>query len=99
LDSLGITPNHPEYPAAHACVTSASSALVAAYFGTSKVHVVLDSTVFSDGVHTHTFENTSDWLDEVLCARIYAGFHFRHSIEDGATLGKNAARQVLRKVR
>lgn len=91
---LAVTPNHPEYPAAHACGTSAVSRLVADYFGTQKVHVVMDSTVFSDGVHSHVFENTADWLDEVFWARIYAGFHFHHSLQDGAELGRRVSRQL-----
>ena len=93
---LGITPNHPEYPAAHACGTSAVSSLVADYFRTQNVHVVFDSIVFPDGVHTHTFENTADWLDEVFWARIYAGFHFHHSLEDGAELGRQVSSQLFR---
>lgn len=94
--SLATTPNHPEYPAAHGCVTGVSSSLVEDYFGTRKVHVVVDNTTtFSDGVHTHTFESTADWLDEVYWARILAGLHFHHSMEDGAALGKRVAAQVF----
>jgi hypothetical protein len=60
------------------------------------VHIVVDSSVFPDGVHTHTFEDTEDLFEEVFWARIYAGFHFEHSLEDGAELGKQVARQLLR---
>ena len=35
------------------------------------------------------------WLDEVFWARIYAGFHFRHSLEDGAELGRRVSRQLF----
>jgi hypothetical protein len=56
---------------------------------------VVDSTVFTDGVHTHVFEDTRDLMDEVFWARIYAGFHFYHSLDDGRALGQNVARQVL----
>src|SRR6267143_924953 len=45
---LGITPNHPEYPAAHGCVTGAASSLIRDYFRTRKVHVVVDSLAFID---------------------------------------------------
>jgi hypothetical protein len=94
--ALATTPNHPEYPAAHGCVTGVSSRLVEDFFGTRKVHVVVDNTTtFSDGVHTHTFENTEDWYEEVYWARILAGFHFHHSLEDGATLGRQVAAQVF----
>lgn len=34
--SLANTPNHPEYPAAHGCVTDVSSALVEDFFGTGR---------------------------------------------------------------
>lgn len=93
---LGTTPNHPEYPAAHGCATGVSSRLVEDFFGTRKVHVVVDNkTTFSDGVHTHTFDSTEDWFEEVYWARILAGFHFHHSMEDGGTLGRQVAAQVI----
>jgi hypothetical protein len=94
---LGTTPNHPEYPAAHGCVTAAVSSLIRAYFGTPKVHVVVDSLAFSDGVHTHTFDDTRDLFDEVSWARIYAGFHYRHSLKDGGALGRKVSKQLFRK--
>lgn len=93
---LGTTPNHPEYPAAHGCVTGAVSTLMAGYFGTTKAHIVVDSTAFQDGVHTHTFEDTRDFMDEVFWARIYAGFHYHHSLEDGRQLGETIAGEILR---
>lgn len=44
--SLGTTPGHPEYPSAHGCATGAVTTLIARYFGTTKVHVVVDSKRF-----------------------------------------------------
>ena len=94
--SLATTPNHPEYPAAHGCVTGVSSSLVADFFGTAKVHVVVDNnTTFSDGAHTHTFDSTADWFEEVYWARILAGLHFHHSMEDGEKLGRQVATQLF----
>lgn len=93
---LGSTPSHPEYPAAHGCVTGAVSSLIRDYFKTSKVHMVVDSLAFSDGVHTHSFEDTGDLFREVFWARIYAGFHYRHSLEDGGRLGRRVGRQLFR---
>lgn len=93
---LGTTPNHPEYPAAHGCVTGAVSHLIEGYFGTPKVHIVVDSLVFPDGTHTHVFEDTHDLFREVFWARIYSGFHFHHSLHDGGELGKKVAHQLLR---
>jgi hypothetical protein len=94
--SLATTPNHPEYPAAHGCATGVSSKLVEDFFGTRKVYVVVDNTItFNDGVHTHTFEDTGDWLEEVYWARILGGLHFHHSLEDGATIGRQVAAEVF----
>ncbi len=91
---LGTTPNHPEYPAAHGCLTGAVTTLIADYFGTTKVNVVVDSKAFTT-VHTHTFADTRDLMDEVFWARIYAGFHFYHSLEDGRQLGQSVAKQLF----
>ena len=93
---LGTTPNHPEYPAAHGCLTGAASTLIADFFGTTKVHVVTDSLVFTDNTHQHVFEDTRDLMDEVFWARIYAGFHFYHSLEAGRQLGETVAQGVVR---
>ena len=94
---LGTTPGHPEYPAAHGCVTGAVSSLIADFFGTPQVHILTDSIVFKDSVHQHTFEDTRDLMDEVFWARIYAGFHYHHSLEAGRTLGESVASQLARK--
>jgi hypothetical protein len=93
---LGTTPSHPEYPAAHGCVTGAVSDLIRGFFHTSKVHIVVDSLAFNGGVHTHTFDDTRDLFEEVLRARIYAGFHYRHSLEDGNTLARKVSKQLFR---
>jgi hypothetical protein len=93
VDSVGGHTQSSEISSGARC---AVSALIASYFGTTKVHVVVDSTVFTDGVHTHTFEDTRDYLDEVFWARIYAGLHFYHSLHDGSELGSNIAEELFR---
>jgi hypothetical protein len=93
---LGPTPAHPEYPAAHGCVTGAISTLIASFFGTTRVHVQTDSKVFTDSVHEHDFQDTRDLLDEVFWARIYAGFHYHHSLEVGTQLGESVAQELVR---
>ncbi len=93
---LGTTPGHPEYPAAHGCVTGAVSSLIASYFGTTRVNILTDSVVFTDGVHQHVFEDSRDLMDEVFWARIYAGFHYHNSLQVGQKLGETVARQLVR---
>jgi hypothetical protein len=94
---LGTTPSHPEYPAAHGCVTGVVSSLIRRYFGTPRVPIVVDSLAFSDGVHTHTLNDTRRLFEEVFRARIYAGFRYHHSLEDGGVLGRQVSRQLFRK--
>ena len=93
---LATTPNHPEYPSAHNCFTGAVTTLIAGYFGTTRIHLAVDSLAFPDGVHTHTFDDTRDVMDEVFWARLYAGIHFYHSLEAGRDLGVTVARALLR---
>ena len=62
---------------------------------TTKTHFVVDSTVSQDGVHKHTFEDTRDLMDEILWSRIYAGFHYYHSMEEERQLGTSVAREIL----
>jgi hypothetical protein len=91
---LAATPPHPEYPAAHGCATGAAADIIAGFFRTHKVHFVVNSLVTNT---THTFDNTKDLVTEVENARIYAGFHYRHSVEDGRTLGGKVASQLLKR--
>ena len=89
------TPPHPEYPSAHSCVTTALATLIEAYFRTPNVHFVVDSVVFPGGPHTHVFDNIRDLPEEVFWARIYTGFHYYQSLQDGAALGRAVAAQVV----
>jgi len=91
---LGVTPNHPEYPAGHACLTGAVATILKGYFGTPNVNFTVSSTVFNPA-HVHTFNSTKDLENEVEYARIYAGFHYHHSVLQGLVLGQHVAQQVL----
>jgi hypothetical protein len=98
---LAVTPNHPEYPAAHGCATGAVSAIVAGYFGTTEVPLSVTATYAVPAAlgggsvtATRTYESTKQLLLEVEAARIYGGMHYHHSIVQGALLGKKVARQL-----
>src|SRR5258708_16208358 len=77
---LAATPAHPEYPAAHGCVTGAVSTILAGYFGTHKVQFSADSLVTPT---THTYDNTNDLMQVVEAAPLYARFHHHHSLVEG----------------
>jgi PAP2 superfamily protein len=91
---LGTTPNHPEYPANHGCVSGAVATILKGYFGTPNVNFTVSSTVFNPA-HVHTFNSTKDLEQEVGDARIYAGFHYHHSVVQGFVLGQHVAQHVL----
>ncbi|MDM0014986.1 vanadium-dependent haloperoxidase [Variovorax sp. J22P168] len=86
------TPNHPEYPAAHACVSAAVAETLKTYYRTEQVEFSFDSTVTGT---THAFASTKALVDEVRGARIYGGMHFRNSLVRGEELGINVAQWTL----
>ena len=91
---LTNTPSHPEYPAAHGCVTGAVSTILAGYFGTPNLTFSVDSKVTNT---SHAFTSTTDLMHEVEKARIYAGFHYHHSVIQGRVLGLKVGHQVMQR--
>ena len=89
------TPNHPEYPAAHACYAGALAEVVRAYYDTRQVAFTFDSQAAGVIGTSRTFATTTALVDELLMARIWGGMHFRFSSDDGAALGKSVAQWVL----
>lgn len=88
------TPNHPEYPAAHGCITAAMAETLKTYYRTDQVEFTLDSTVTGT---TRTFKTTQAMVDEACDARVYGGMHFRNSTLRGAELGTRVAQWVLQR--
>ena len=88
---LRTTPNHPEYPSAHASHTAAIAEALRGYFGTDAVPLSLDSRITGT---TRGYERLQDVTREVEDARVLAGFHYRTSDEVGTKLGQNVGRYV-----
>jgi PAP2 superfamily len=84
--------NHPEYPSGHACLTGAVTTALTAYFGSDRFTYTVDST--TTGL-TRTYQTFSASLADVTEARIWSGLHFRHSMQDGAAVGRRAAGWAL----
>ncbi|GAB2593153.1 vanadium-dependent haloperoxidase [Ramlibacter solisilvae] len=82
------TPNHPEYPAAHGCITGTTMQALRNFHGTSQISFSVDSTVTNT---TRTYTSTDALTDDMTTARIAGGMHFRTSSEHGAALGRNVA--------
>jgi hypothetical protein len=88
---LAATPGHPEYPAAHGCLTAAWAETLRDFFGTKRVRITLTSAVTGT---SRTFDNTDDLIREIIDARVFGGMHYRTSGVHGAVIGRKVARLV-----
>lgn len=91
------TPNHPEYPAAHACVFGAIGEVLRDAFGTKKISFAFDTTAagISAAGMVHHYLSTDDMVDDSE-ARIWGGMHFRTSVVHGRVLGTKTAKWVAK---
>ena len=89
---LPATPNHPEYPSAHSCVTPAGARAIAEFLGTKEIDLTIPSLT---GLGDRHYDTVDDLEDEVTNTRIWGGIHYRSAVEDGVEIGKKTARQVL----
>jgi hypothetical protein len=91
------TPNHPEYPSAHGCVTSALAQVIAEALGTNRINV--DIWGAQGGVTTLTttrhFQTADELERQIVDARTWIGFHFRTSTMTGVDVGNQVADWAL----
>ncbi len=97
---LLVTPNHPEYPAAHTCLTGAEAELYATVLGTRHIDVAIHGS--ADGstnnwAAVQTFTSASELDRQVVNARVWAGLHYRGSALEGLELGRGVARWTLQR--
>jgi hypothetical protein len=96
---LIATPNHPEYPSAHGCVTSTVTQVIAKVLGTSNIDVtIMGATLGGTALTTSQHFDTAQQLqDQLLDARVWAGLHWRNSDVVGENLGNALAGWVLQR--
>jgi hypothetical protein len=87
------TPMHPEYPCAHCIFQGSAAGVIAALYGDAVPKFTMTSTT-APGV-TRSFERLSDYVTEVINARIYEGVHYRASGEVGAAMGRRIAANTV----
>lgn len=94
---LITTPNHPEYPAAHGCLTSADAEVAAKLLDTHRIEIdIAGATNGGTTLTTSRHYATVEMLDrEIVNARVWAGLHYRDSGETGVKLGRNVAHWTL----
>jgi hypothetical protein len=92
--SLVTTPNHPEYPGAHGCLSGASTSTMERFFHTDWLPFTIDSTVAGVTTPVRSYSSFSEAIEEVIDARVYGGMHYRSSSEVGARMGRRAAKRA-----
>jgi hypothetical protein len=97
---LLVTPNHPEYPAAHTCLSGAEAYVYSFVLRTPHIDVTLHGS--ADGTPNNftairTIERASQMRREVANARVWGGLHYRNSTAAGLLLGRDVARWTLRR--
>lgn len=94
-----LTVNHPEYPSAHAFLSTALTEAVATFFGTDKVEwtIVTSKAAVPQLVQTkRAYTSLEALMDDVDDARVWAGLHYRSSMREGGQLGSRIARHVMK---
>ena len=89
---LPATPNHPEYPSAHSCITPAGGMVVARFLGTKQIDFTVPSLT---GLGDRFYPSVAALTYDVGNARIWGGIHFRSAVEDAILMGKRTAQHVL----
>ena len=96
---LLTTPNHPEYPAAHGCLTSAEADVYQNALKTSAINIDIPGATGGGTTLTTSrhYNNVDDLRKEIVEARIYAGLHYRGSGDAGVALGHQVASWTLKR--
>jgi hypothetical protein len=90
------TPNHPEYPGAHACVSTAAGYALKRFFRADKAFFPMDGVVAGVTYH-QTFTRYTDAGASARDARIYGGMHYSFSNEAGERIGRQVVRWMFAK--
>ena len=89
---LPATPNHPEYPSAHSCITPAGGRVVQRFLHSGEIDFTVPSLT---GLGDRHFDQVWELRYEVANARIWGGIHFRSAVNTGVTIGFRTVQHVL----
>ena len=88
-----LTVNHPEWPSGHGCYTGAMTEALRGYFKTKHVSFTVSSTTTGAGP-ARTYDRLDDLVDDVADARVWAGLHFRTTMDESARHYSRMARDI-----
>jgi hypothetical protein len=96
-NALFATPAHPEYPSAHAIITSAFGDAMTAVFGDN--FSLTDHTYDFLGMAPRTFSSFTALGDDGGNSRLFAGIHYQLSIDTGLKQGRTVAQNIIKSVK
>jgi hypothetical protein len=95
---LLTTPNHPEYPAAHGCLTGSEAEVLATVTGPERSGFTIRGSAggtVDDWTAVQRFGRSDDLQEQIVNARVWAGLHYRGSVRAGVQVGTDVARWTL----
>jgi hypothetical protein len=95
---LLTTPNHPEYPAAHGCVTGSEAEVLASVAAPDRSGFTIRGSAggtVDDWTAVQRFAGPDDLQEQIVNARVWAGLHYRGSVRAGVQVGTDVARWTL----
>lgn len=94
-EAINETPPHPEYPCGHCTSAGAVGAVIENEFGANAPPLVLEM----EGSMLRRYDTPQEYIDDVSISRLYAGVHYRFSIDagrkTGVDIGKVAAKRYF----
>jgi hypothetical protein len=91
------TPNHPEFPAAHAVNSAAIATALTEVLG-SNVHFTINSYAYL-GFPDRSYNSFNAMSKEMADSRVFGGIHYQASCDKGRWLGEKVGNNVLSKLR
>jgi len=89
------TPPHPEYVSAHSALSMGAAGVLEKLFGANQSFT--DHTYDYMGLSPRTYSSYGAIAAEAGLSRLYAGIHYRKSIDDGLFIGRKVAENIFTK--
>ena len=87
------TPNHPEFPSAHGCLTGTLAFALSELMDTMLIDLDIDAV--NTGTTRH-FDTRRQLITEVGDARIWGGLHYRFSVDAGVDIARRVVGLTFR---
>jgi hypothetical protein len=92
-EPLLVTPPHQEYPSAHCAAAGAAEAVLQQFFGTDQASA---SYVYPPLGVLRRWDSFAKISKEVEDSRVWAGIHFRTSVEHGTQVGRRIGAHAVK---